>query len=395
MNLPRKMNVICFGGGDWWYHNQAHVDMQLMRRFARIATVLYVNSVVIQKPRLGRNGRFVERLFRKTKSIMRGLEQSGNGFWVYSPFTVPVHHIRWAQPWNELILRTQIENIMRKLEMHDPVIWVACPGACETSLRLPKTKLIWQRTDRWEEFPQVDTDTIRRYDQKLKANADLTVFVSSSLYEEERKQCKNAFYLDHGVDYEMFARAQEDARIPRDIANIRKPIAGFFGGVDDHTLDVRLVEKVIDLLPEISFVFVGKASIDFSDLLTRENVWMLGQKPYERIPHYGKCFDVALMPWRQNRWIEACNPIKLKEYLALGKPVVSTPFTELQKYRDVVYEAKTPDAFADCVKRALAEDSPEHAAARRKRVQVSTWDSKAQLVLDELFGKSWAHADLA
>ena len=93
------------------------------------------------------------------------------------------------------------------------------------------------------------------------------------------------------------------------------------------------------------------------------------------------------MPWKQNRWIEACNPIKLKEYLALGKPIVSTPFVELQKYRDVVYEAKTPREFAECIKQALAEDNAERITGRRKTVLNASWESKAQLVLEKLFGK--------
>ena len=163
---------------------------------------------------------------------------------------------------------------------------------------------------------------------------------------------------------------------------------GFFGGIDSHTSDIDLVKKVIDLLPEMSFVFIGSPSIDCRELLSKKNVIMLGQKPYEQIPHYGKYFDVAIMPWRQSRWIEACNPVKLKEYLALGKPVVSTPFTELQKYHDVVYRANTPEEFTKCIEKALAENSPEHIAARKKKVETSTWDSKAELVLDELFGKS-------
>jgi len=93
------------------------------------------------------------------------------------------------------------------------------------------------------------------------------------------------------------------------------------------------------------------------------------------------------MPWRHNRWIETCNPIKLKEYLALGKPVVSTPFTELQKYQDVVYQADTPEEFAECIEKALAENCPERIAARRKKVETSTWDSKAKFVLNKLFEK--------
>jgi glycosyltransferase involved in cell wall biosynthesis len=90
------------------------------------------------------------------------------------------------------------------------------------------------------------------------------------------------------------------------------------------------------------------------------------------------------MPWRQNRWIEACNPIKLKEYLALGKPVVSTPFPELQQYLDVVYQARTPEQFAESIERALAEDCSERISRRRERVQNATWENKAQMVLEEL-----------
>jgi len=94
------------------------------------------------------------------------------------------------------------------------------------------------------------------------------------------------------------------------------------------------------------------------------------------------------MPWRQNRWIEACNPIKLKEYLALGKPVVSTPFAELEQYLDVVYQARTPEQFVESIKQALDEDSSERIAQRREKVQNASWDSKAQLVLDELFAEN-------
>ncbi len=392
MNKPAFDGTVCFGGEDWWYHNRGHIDMQLMRRFAKMGTTLYVNSIVMQKPNLKRNtagGKsFTHKLIRKAKSIFRGLQKSDAGFWVYSPLSLPMHHICWLRPANEIILRWQLWFVARKLGMRSPIVWVACPAACDLGIKIKKAKLVYQRTDRFEEYPNVDGDTVRRYDSKLKAHADLTVFVSETLYEQEHYQCKKAIFLDHGVDYEMFTTAEDTKEIPSDIRDINRPIVGFFGGIDDHTSDINFVEGVVNLLPEMSFAFVGKASSDCSRLTTKKNVRMLGQKPYEQIPHYGKCFDVAIMPWRQNRWIEACNPIKLKEYLALGKPVVSTPFPELQKYLDVVYEARTPEEFADCIKKALAEDNPKRVAERRKKVQTSTWDHKAELLLEELLGRN-------
>lgn len=381
-----KQDVLCFGGEDWWYHNRGHIDMQLMRRFGRLGTALYVNSIVMQKANLTQSRKFIQKAVRKAKSIFAGLKKTDAGFWAYSPFSLPVHHISWARGLNEAMLRHQICRVASKLSMHRPVIWVACPAACNIAIELKKSALVYQRTDRYEEYPNVDWSVIKEYDRKLKMSADLTVFASHTLYDQERLQCWRALFLDHGVDYDLFASADRDLEKPQDIADIGGPIVGFFGGIDDHTSDIGFMEKVAELLPEMSFVFIGKDSSDCSRLRSKENVWMLGQKPYEQIPHYGKCFNVAIMPWRQNRWIEACNPIKLKEYLALGKPIVSTPFPELQKYRDVVYEANTPQEFAECIKKAITEDSPHRIAARREKVKNASWESKADLIMNELFG---------
>lgn len=386
-----QINIVCFGGNDWWYHNHNHYDVKILRELAQcggVGNCIFINSIVMQKPNISQGRKFAKKLIRKVKSICRGLKKSGKGFWVYSLFSLPVHHSSWLRPLNRMILQFQVQRVSHKLGIQNPVVWVACPAACDVAINMERSRLVYQRTDRFEEYPNVDIETIKNYDQKLKSLADLTIFASSALYAEESSQCKAPVYLDHGVDFEMFSTAENIKEIPTDMKNIQAPIVGFFGGIDNHTSDIELIEKVTELLSEMNFVFVGTASADCSGFRSRRNVWMLGQKPYEQIPYYGKCFDVAIMPWRQNRWIQACNPVKLKEYLALGKPIVSTPFPELQKYRDVVYEAKTSREFARCIEKALAEDGPEHVAARKKKVEKATWVSKAQLVLEELFGKN-------
>lgn len=382
-------SVICFGGEDWWYHNRGHVDMQLMRRFAKSGTVLYINSIVMQKPSFKKataGGKSLwQKLVRKSKSIFKGSRKVEENFWVYSPLSLPLHHCKSGRVLNRLCLDFQLSRIKRKLDISKPLVWVACPAGCDIAINMEKCKLVYQRTDRFEEYPNIDSAVIKEYDRKLKNIADLTVYVNNSLYEEEKEECKRAVYLDHGVDFDLFAKSKDDEKPPADMSNIPRPVVGFFGGMDNHTLDLPFLEKVVELLPQMSFVFVGNASADVSKLQNQPNVNMLGQKPYHQIPLYGKHFDVCIMPWRQNRWIEACNPVKLKEYLALGKPIVSTPFPELQKYEEVVYQAKTPEEFAGKIRQALEEDSPERVSARRDKIKSATWDSKAQKVLDVLF----------
>lgn len=383
--IHEDISFLCFGGEDWWYHNRGHIDMQLMRRFARLVPTVYINSIVMQKPGLAQGRKFIQKLCRKARSIFTGLRRIEAGFWVYSPFSLPVQHIRWLRPFNELVMRMQIAVVRWKLGLHNPIVWVACPTACDMAIRMDKRSLVYQRTDRFEDTPNVNAELIREYDRRLKARADLTLFVSTSLYCEESLQCRKAVFLDHGVDYEIFVSAEKNQEIPADMVGIKKPIIGYFGGIADHKFDLELVQRLTMLLPDCSFVFVGDAPIDYRDIMSHANVRMLGQKPYEEIPHYGKCFDVAILPWRRNRWTEAANPIKLKEYLALGKPVVSTPaFSELKSYLDVVYEAKTPEDFALAIEKAIVEDNLQRVAARRNKVLNASWESKAKLVLDNL-----------
>jgi glycosyltransferase involved in cell wall biosynthesis len=380
------ISFICFGGEDWWYHNRAHTDMQLMRRFSQIGTTVYVNSIMMRKHRVTGGSYFTEKLIRKIRSISKGLQKSDAGFWVYSPFTLPVHHISWARPLNQTMLRYQMQRMMRELRISAHVVWVACPAACDTAIRMNKVKLVYQRTDRYEDDPNVDRDVILDYDRKLKANADITIYVNKLLYEQEASGCKNALFLDHGVDYDMFATAEPNSEKPADIAGIKGPIVGYFGALDDHKLDTGFLDAVADRLPEMSFVFIGKSSVNCSGLAARNNIWLLGQKPYEQIPRYGRYFDVAILPWKISKWTEAANPIKFKEYLALGKPVVSTPaFSELQRYLDIVYEADSPEGFAECIRKAYNENNSGLVEKRRQRVAGTSWDSKAQMVLDELF----------
>jgi len=381
----QNFSIVCFGGEDWWYHNRGHIDMQLMKRFAKTGSVIYVNSIVMQKLNPGQGVKLLKKIIRKTKSILTGCRKIDRNFWVYSPVSLPLHHIRWAGKLNEMLLRFQILRLTNRLQMHNPVIWVACPPACDTAIGITKSKIVYQRTDYYERFPNVDSQLIEACDRKLKANADLTIFVNAGLYNKEAGQCKTPLYLDHGVDYELFASAENDPAVPSDIAGIKHPIVGWFGEISDHTVNIELIRELAQILSDMSFVLIGNQSANYDGLAGRKNLRLLGRKPYEQIPHYGKFFDVAIMPFRQIQWIQMCNPIKLKEYLALGKPIVSTPFSELQKYSDLVYQAQTAADFAGCIRKAIQQDSSDLIAARRKKVATASWDNKAKTVLEKLF----------
>ncbi|HRX87632.1 MAG TPA: glycosyltransferase [Phycisphaerae bacterium] len=382
--------VLCFGGEDWWYHNRGHCDIQFMRQFAAHGRVLYMNSIVMRKFNVGEGAMFWTRVRRKLKSITRGLVRVSPTFNVYSPVTAPVHHLPGARGLNRFALTQQVRLTLWRLRMRRPLIWVNIPAGCDTALTLPRSGLVYQRTDRYEDHPGVDVEQILRYDRTLKEYADLTFYSNRALYEEEKEQCRRAAYVEHGVEYERFVEAADRPRTPGDLRDLPRPIVGFFGALDEHKFNITLAAAVAERLSDLTFVFVGQPTIDTAPLERLPNVHLLGQRPYEDIPHYGAAFDVCILPFNQNRWIAAMNPIKLKEYLALGKPVVATPFGELSAYANVVRIADGAEAFAAAVRAALADTAPDRIAARRARVAAHSWRSKAEDILSILGEvKSW------
>lgn len=369
--------IICFGGVDWWYHNRGHYDIQMMRELSQRVPVLYVNSIGMRTPNLGEGKVFFKRVARKLQSWRRGLTLVHNHFGVLSPLSIPLFH---KTAWGKRLLSEHVQDAANRMGMKNPLLWIACPPAVEILDMLPSRGIVYQRTDRMEHFPGVDTEQIRQYDRALKQKADLTLFCSTSVYEDEGAACRHAALVDHGVDYEMFASAGEK-ELPEDVGSIEGPRVGFIGGIDAHTFDPELFLQVATEMPDHSFVMVGGCSLP-EGWCPLENVHFLGRKPYEEVAAYMAACDVLIMPSNQSQWAKAHNPVKLKEYLAAGKPVVSTPFDELTQYEGYVAVAEDATGFAEEIRAALV--SRPDPLRLRERVKQETWTAKADTALAEL-----------
>ncbi|HZW11198.1 MAG TPA: glycosyltransferase [Phycisphaerales bacterium] len=381
---PKRFDgVICFGGEDWWYHNRGHYDMQMMRELSRTAPVLYINSIGMRVPRVGEGAMFAKRIARKLRSLRRGLVKVRENFFVASPLAAPAG---LGAGLNRAALALQVRTFARRAGIRRPLVWIACPPAAEVVDRLRPVGVVYQRTDRFEAFHGVNQPRIAGFDRFLKQRADLTLYCSSWLKAQEGAQCRSAEFIDHGCDFAAFAEAGASGAEPGDMAPIPRPRAGFVGGIDAHTFDPPLLVETAKALPDVQFVLVGACSLppDWVDL---PNVHLLGRKAYGEVPSYMGAADVLIMPWNQSEWIQACNPVKLKEYLAVGRPVVSTPFPELDRYRGLVEIADSPGAFAAAIRRALAE--PGEPAPRRCRVERETWEAKGIAALGALSARGF------
>ena len=372
--------IICIGGEDWWYHNRGHFDLQIMRRFARAMPVLFVNSLGVRMPHLGGqlagNKTFVEKIGRKLKSLSQGVVNVENKFWVFSPVMVPGATGQALSSW---ALAPQIKLAARHAGIANPLLWVHCPPGARLIDEIDAAAVVMQRTDRFEAFPEARGSGIADDVAFIKRRADLVVYCAPHLMAEERDTVKRQLLVTHGVDLETFIAAGDahDGE-PDDMRMLARPRAGFIGGIDAHTFDPALFIAVAKQLPDVTFPLIGSCSLPDGWAAEAPNVVLLGRKPYEQVARYMAAMDVLLMPWNDSDWIKACNPIKLKEYLAVGRPVVTTDFPALDEWRSLVHVAHTADAFAAAIRRALAE--PLDPALARQRLLVETWDAKADLI---------------
>jgi glycosyltransferase involved in cell wall biosynthesis len=376
--------MICFSAQDWWYFNRAHSDFQLLTRVARDQPVLLVNSLGMRMPRPGVSTRPAARIARKLASVTRGLRRplpDTPGFAVLTPLFLPIYTPGRARDLSNYLVRKQVELAARRLGITDPALMVTLPTAWEAAQPMRRSALIANRSDRYSAFGEADETWVAGLERDLLEHADVAVYASQSLMDAESDLTTNAVFLDHGVDLDRFVVATDIEPAPA-IAAIARPRIGFFGAIDDYTVDLPLLRRIATEIPEAQLVLVGPTNCSLDDLVELPNVHWLGACTPDEVPAFGAGFDVALMPWLTNEWIAHCNPIKVKEYLALGLPIVSTYYPDVERYRSLLRVAGDADAFVALVRQTLADGGPATAEHRRAAVSGDSWDRRATELLD-------------
>jgi len=347
-----------------------------MRRLAGEYEVLWVDGAFVRSlSQLDRRA-WLD-LFRKLRRGV-GLTTVGPQLHVLRPLPVPPagrvgRHVRLA------VLRFQIRRALKRLGLDGlRVTWFSLPNVAALAGRLGERASVFFYQDRYHAFPHVDRTRLAADVRALAERCDVTMASSHALADELRELGADPVLVRHGVDLARFAG---QPAVPDDIASLERPLVGYVGRIKDY-LWLDMVRAVADRLDRGTVVLVGDTSIDLS-ALSHPRIELLGQRPAETMPAYIGSFDCCLIPFVVDGLTEAVNPIKLREYLAAGRPVVSTALPEVVPYGDVVSLADGPKEFADAVEQLLADpeaDSDEARARRRARVADESWDAAADRV---------------
>ena len=213
-------------------------------------------------------------------------------------------------------------------------------------------------------------------ERELCRRCDIVFTTSRTLLAAKRQWNPETHLASHGVDWAHFARAlAPETTVPDDVAGLKRPVLGFFGLVQDW-IDIDLVGWLAEQRPDWTFVMIGKVAVDHSRWARTPNIKWLGRKPYEELPRYCKAFDVGLVPFRINELTRNVNPIKLREYLSAGVPVVSTALPECAAYPDWCAVADTREQFLAACEAAIAGGSPESRRARSELTRAESWETR-------------------
>ena len=267
-----------------------------------------------------------------------------------------------------------IRELARAEGIEDAVLLVQLPSwgpvaaALRDELGWP---VVYDCMDDWGEFPGIGRP-LAAAERELVAGADAVTATAARLLERWAPLATEARLVRNGVDPAHYASPPAE----RPLADCPRPVIGFIGGIAAW-VDLALVEHAARGRPDWTFVLVGEAFVDVSALEELPNVRLEGARPYEAMPAYVRDFDACLIPFVESELTAAVDPVKLYEYFALGKPVVTTPLPELDEHRDLVYEARGPDGFVAAVEAALAEDDPVLADRRRAVAGAASWEDRA------------------
>lgn len=390
MSNPKERAIIVFGE-DWGRHPSS--TQHLITHLSKNYQIIWINSIGLRQPTL--SFRDLKRIAQKLKDKIGAALAEGFGdnfskpatqlhnestpkkvsanFPVISPLTIPAPKSALARTLAKHLLKWQINKVTQSFQFTEITLWLSLPTAVDMIGSLGEKHVIYYCGDDFGALAGVDHQTAITREQELQHKADLILAVSQKLVQRFPKD--KTLLLPHGVDFDLFSQPTEPHPI---LADDARPTAGFYGSLSEW-LNTELIIEVAHRLPDWRFVFVGKPDIDIAPLIALDNIEHYPAVSHSELPRFSQHWTVSILPFRDSEQIRACNPLKLREYLATGRPVVSTWYPALKPYEDVIQIANDANAFCAALKQANAGAAPYGKTIQDKVVE-ETWEARAALI---------------
>ena len=330
-------DLVCFSHlrWDWVYQRPQH----LLKRCAAERRVFFVEEPV-----------------RDNGSVRLEVRERENGLHLVTPILPDGLSSHIAQT---AVLSSLMQTFFTEQQIQEYVLWYYTPMALDFTKNLSPLAVIYDCMDELSAFKGAP-DSLRFQELELLNRADVVFTGGHSLYEAKRSKHPFVHAFPSSIDREHFMQARTRGEDPEDQKSIPHPRLGFFGVIDER-FDTALIDAAAAARPNWQFVMVGPVTKIAPEALPhRANIHYLGSKTYEELPRYIAGWDVALMPFAINEATRYISPTKTPEYLAAGKPVVSTPIADVVKpygKLGLVRIARTPEEFIAAIEQSLKPEA--------------------------------------
>ncbi|MBQ3054746.1 MAG: glycosyltransferase [Oscillospiraceae bacterium] len=305
------------------------------------------------------------------------------------PPVLPFYNkFRFLNKWNQKKIARFVRRRMKRYGFESPVLWCYSPMSADAVDHIPHSALVYDCVDRHSAYKGlIDVDTVNGMEKTLAEKANQVIATAIGLYDTLETYNPNTVMLPNGVNFDHFHRAVlEDTPVPEDLKNLPRPIIGFSGMLQE-CIDYEAIEAVAKSHPEWSVVLVGgpMPGVNLDYLKEYPNIYFLGMKKYDEMPAYLRGFDVCMNAFRAGRLSKDVSPLKFFEYMASGRPIVSTPQPEqVLGYTDAVYISHSAQDFVDKCELALHEVGPAKEELRIAYARACSWDARVREMEDLL-----------
>lgn len=376
--MIRDHNIICLAS-NWFEHPTS--KQHVMRALAEHNRVVWVNFHASRRPRLSISD--LNTIYHRLSQVAGGKQAVSSAIEVLSPLLAPWPESALARRFNTWNLVRQIRKALQNTVDRPTQLWLFTPDVPEIIEPLAPDHVVYYCVDDFAAFEGFNTQLVEQLEQQTVRAADTVIATSEPLMQRMRDLRATPHYIAHGVDTAHFGKAASETSepLPEAVQDLPHPILGFFGLITEW-VDFDLLKAVAQRRRDWSIALLGNTRVDTSAIEAEPNVHLLGPQPYEQLPDFCRAFDVGLIPFRMNRLIQAVNPIKLREYLAAGLPVVSAPMPAVLDYQPGVFPAETVDEFIQATEAALQANSARDVTARQALVANESWAARVQQLSD-------------
>ena len=368
------LNIINFGTLPYYYRKlrQQHLVEELDKKGH---TIFYIENNFTRK--------------NSNSKPSFDIKHHFHNIYIISLWSINNISIYTDKPTNEEMryIVNSCNNIIKTLKLNNIVIKIDHPFWYFIAEHLPYP-ILYDCMDDYEGF-DITTPVILKIEKELFKNAHKVITCSHGLLNKIKQYVpQEVSLIPNACDFNHFNQVVKGKlTIPPDLVNINQPIIGFFGGLGEW-IDICLIEKIAKSFPQAHLIIIGdmsNASIRYlSYTHAYKNIILLGEKPYNTLPHYLQKFDVCIIPFLVNKSTVMIDPVKLYEYCAAGKPAVVTNLTEITRCSKFCYVSHSHTEFLENIQIALNENDSRIKQQRIDMAQNNTWSKRAQMLNQDL-----------